>query len=109
VIEGTLDDTNPNIPAFSNQYGPNIPIGQADRVASLGYMQISPMQRTFVPYILFIDRNGMVQAQYTGADPFLANETDQEKNIRDEIEKLLAQPATPAQKGSQKKGARKKQ
>ncbi len=68
-------------------------------------MQISPMVRSYVPFILFIDRNGVIRGEYTGNDPFFSDESALDKNIRAEIMKLLVEntksavkPVRPADK-----------
>jgi hypothetical protein len=93
-----------NIPEFEKIYGTNFPVGRVDRMAAGAAMELSPMMRAYVPFMLIIDRNGMVQAQFTGGDPFLANEAEQDKNIREEVGKLLSQPKPPVKRtGTQKK------
>jgi FixJ family two-component response regulator len=46
-----------------------------------------------MPMLVFIDRKGMIRAEYEGADDFVSS-PNQEQNIRAEIQKLLARPAT---------------
>jgi len=58
----------------------------AIQMDALQFMEISPMIRTFVPYIAFIDRKGMIRAQFTGGD--LTDET-LEKVLRENAEKLV--------------------
>jgi hypothetical protein len=61
-----------------------------------------------VPQLVFIDRKGVIRAQYGGSDPFVAS--NEEANIRGMVEKLLREggaPTTakpPAAKGTSKKG-----
>jgi hypothetical protein len=66
-------------------------------------MQFSSVVRNYVPYMVFIDRKGVIRAQYTGSDPFLMNEVEQEKNIRAEAEKLLTEPGAAPRKRLVKK------
>jgi hypothetical protein len=58
----------------------------AIQMDALQFMEISPMIRTFVPYIAFIDRKGVIRAQFTGGD--LTDET-LEKVLRENAEKLV--------------------
>ena len=60
---------------------------------ALQFMEISPMIRTFVPYIAFIDRKGMIRAQFTGGD--LTDET-LEKVLRENAEKLVNESTAEA-------------
>ena len=45
-----------------------------------------------MPILVFIDRKGMIRAEYEGADDFISS-PNQEQNIRAEIQKLLPKPA----------------
>jgi hypothetical protein len=49
-----------------------------------------------MPILAFIDRQGVIRAQYEGDDKFFSEE-QQEKNLSDRIEELL-KPAAPAKK-----------
>jgi hypothetical protein len=85
VLEGALN-TEANLPLFMRQFQPSFPVGMANQMDALQFMEISPMIRTFVPYIAFIDRKGMIRAQFTGGD--LTDET-LEKVLRENAEKLV--------------------
>lgn len=73
---------------FKKRYGVQYPIGYVERDSLLQYLQHSPMMRLLVPQLIFIDRNGVIQAHIPGGDDFFKNE---EANMRAMIEKLLAQ------------------
>jgi hypothetical protein len=45
-----------------------------------------------MPILVFIDRKGMIRAEYQGGDDFISS-PNQEQNIRAEIQKLLPRPA----------------
>jgi thiol-disulfide isomerase/thioredoxin len=92
VLEGALDD-NPDIPQFVQRFQTNFPVGAVDRLTAAGYMQLSPMVRNSVPFMLFVDRKGVIQAQYTGGDDFLLNEGAQDQKIRAEVQELLGKSA----------------
>lgn len=87
VLAGAMDDGS--IPDFIKRFDPQFPVGHVDQINVMTYMQLSPNTRTLVPFILFIDRNGMIQSQYTGGDTFLSDEASQEKSIRDELAKYM--------------------
>ncbi len=60
------------------------------------------MLMLYMPGVLFIDKDGVIRSQYEGRDTFL-EAGSAEKNIRAEIEKMLAQPAvkkSPSKKKS---------
>jgi thiol-disulfide isomerase/thioredoxin len=90
------------VPDFNKQFRPTFPVGWANRMDVLGYLDHSAITQMYVPIMVFIDRKGMIRAEHYGDDPFM---TDQEKNVRGEIEELLKEPAGPkkAQTSSIKK------
>ena len=93
VVEGAINP-DPDVPGFIRQFTPPFPVGTADSNFAREYMQIPLMERSFVPYMIFIDRKGIIRAQYTGADQNFFGERMSE-NIRAEAEKLLAEKAAP--------------
>ncbi len=92
---GFNDNARQLVPGFIRQNGLTYPVGYDDREPVYAYLERSPVMRTFVPILLFIDRGGTIRAQHFGDDAFYK---DQEKNIRSMIEQLLKEPAT-ARKG----------
>ena len=91
------------LPEFLKQYKPSYPFGWATPDSVYGYLQLSFMQRNYVPNIVFIDRGGTVRAQHAGTDPFFRNER---QNIRAMLDKLLTEPAPKS--AAPKKAAPKK-
>jgi len=82
---------------FVKRFGVNFPVGKVSRDTAYAYLQHSIMSPTFyVPQVVFIDRNGVIRAQYGGSDPFLS--TNEEANIRAMLEKLLAEPPAKVSK-----------
>jgi len=81
------DDANPA--QFVRENNVNFPVGKGTRDTALAFLQHSLMSPLYFPGVVFIDRNGVIQGQYTGADPFLA-EADQERNLRGMIQKLTS-------------------
>jgi len=92
-VEGAINP-DANVPAFVKQFNAPFPVGLVDNMAALNYMELSPVIRSFVPFMLFIDRKGMIRAEYTGSDEFFANQ--QEQRIKEEALKLLAEPGASA-------------
>jgi peroxiredoxin len=83
------------VPAFTQQYKTNFPVGynfDQDFILST-YMQHPMDKNPTMPMLVFIDRKGMIRAQYEGSDSFI-EDPKQEQNIRGEIQKLLAAPVT---------------
>ena len=67
------------------------------------YLQLDPTKRSFVPYILFIDRKGIIRAQFTGSDQDFFNESKQAETIKAEAMKYLSEPVTAAPRPRPKK------
>lgn len=87
VIEAALND-NADVPGFMRQYNTPFPVGTASGANALEYLQWPPSQRPLVPLMVFVDRAGMIRAQYSGYDTdFFGDAMD--KNLREEAEKLL--------------------
>jgi hypothetical protein len=80
------------VPSFVKQYGLTFPVGATDRLSVYQYLQQSMMAPGYVPLIVFIDKAGMIRAQYSGDHAFFQNE---EKSMREMIEKLLKEGAAP--------------
>jgi peroxiredoxin len=93
-VLGVAINPNPDLTGFTNMYATGFPVGSATRDQAYNYLQQSIMSQNFyVPQVVFIDRKGVIQAQYGGTDPFLG--AQQESNMRGMIEKLLG-AAAPA-------------
>ena len=93
-IGGTVD-TEGMVPtkSFIARYSPTFPIGESEHLTMMKFGGWSPMQRTFVPFMFFIDRKGMIRAQYMGSDSFFQNEA---ANVRKMLDSLIAEGGAPA-------------
>jgi hypothetical protein len=100
VVEAAVNE-NPDIPGFVQKYSATFPVGTAAGLGALEYMQWPPSQRPLVPLMAFIDRTGVIRAQYTGYDTEFFGD-NLEKNIRAEAEKLLKEGAPRATKATPK-------
>ena len=93
VLATAIEDmAKMNVPDFIKKFQPPFPVGYTFRDSVVEYLQHPPMIRMLMPNIAFIDRQGVIQAQYSGDSPFFGD--DQEKNLRQEIEKLLKEGTT---------------
>ena len=101
VVEAAVND-NPDVPGFIQKYGATFPVGTAAGRGALDYMQWPLSQRPLVPLMAFIDRAGTIRAQYTGVDANFFGD-DLEKNIREEVEKLLKEGAPRTMKSTSSK------
>jgi len=90
------DNAEQLIPGFVTQFQPAFPVGYANRDQVNEYLQHPPGKPTYVPELVFIDRNRQIRAQYTGNDDFFK---DQDRNIRALVESLLKEPVTAKKSG----------
>jgi cytochrome oxidase Cu insertion factor (SCO1/SenC/PrrC family) len=96
-VLGYAINPDADVANFARQYA-NFPVGRGQRDKAYEFLQISLMQQFYFPQMVFIDRSGMIRAQYGGTDAFLT--TNEEANIRGMIEKLLGERSAPAKKTS---------
>jgi peroxiredoxin len=95
VIECAVNTNADSLIAdFVKTYKTNFPVGyNFDVDYILGpFFQHQGDRGPTMPMLAFIDRKGMIRAEYEGADDFVSS-PNQEQNIRAEIQKLLARPA----------------
>jgi thiol-disulfide isomerase/thioredoxin len=69
---------------FVHNLGLKFPVGVANREMAYNYLGITA--NTYFPTLVFIDRKGVIRAQYSGDNEFFK---DEEPNIRKMIESLL--------------------
>lgn len=81
------------VPDFIKQNGLTFPVGYDARDPVFEYLSWSPAIRTYVPILVFVDRNGVIRGQYMGDDKFFLP-GEQEKNMRVMIEQLLKEPVS---------------
>jgi thiol-disulfide isomerase/thioredoxin len=107
-ILGVAINPDGDIAGFKRQFATGFTVGSNTRETAMAFLQASVMATNFyVPQMVFIDRKGVIRAQYGGSDPFLG--ATQEANIRGMIDKLLAEPggAKPAAPAKTKPSAKK--
>lgn len=91
VLEAALNE-NPDVPSFVSNFKVPWPVGTAGVLSAVDFIQLPKDKRPLVPFVVFIDRKGMIRAQYTGADEAFFD-AHQEQHIRDEAQKLLGETA----------------
>jgi thiol-disulfide isomerase/thioredoxin len=104
VASAIDDDAAAKVPAFVKQFNPPFPVGFNNPLVAIDYLEHPHMLTPHMPILAFIDRQGVIRAQYEGDDAFLA-EGPREKNLRAKIEELLTQAAPNAKKSVAKKSA----
>ncbi len=88
VVASAVEDmAKMNVPDFIQRFQPPFPVGFSNLNTALGYLQHPAMFRLLMPQLVFIDRQGSIQAQYEGDDKFFAE--DQEKHLREQVQMLL--------------------
>ena len=93
MVAGTIND-NPNIPDFIKRFNPSFPVGEANHLGAYEYMQMRLTDRVYVPYMVFIDRKGIIRSQYTGTDKIM-DETQSGALLREEALKYLNESGAP--------------
>jgi thiol-disulfide isomerase/thioredoxin len=96
------------VPGFVRQFAPPFPVGYNSTAEAVRFLQ-HPLQMGFyMPAVVFIDKTGVIRAQYEGRDDML-KETTQEKTVHDKILEVMDLPggapvkATPPKKTTPKK------
>jgi thiol-disulfide isomerase/thioredoxin len=107
LASATEDMAAAALPGFLRQFDPPFPVGVNTTNEFVAYMQHPTMLQLYMPGLVFIDKDGLIQAQYEGRDAFL-EETGVEKSIRAKVEEMLTPPAAPPKKTAAKKPAARK-
>jgi thiol-disulfide isomerase/thioredoxin len=94
------EGAGPLVPGFIAQFQPVFPVGSATRDQVNEYLQHPFGKPTYVPELIFIDRNRIIRGQFGGSDDFLK---DQDKNIRAMLDTLLKEPVAAKKTSAHKK------
>lgn len=96
------------VPGFVRQFAPPFPVGYGPNAEAVRFLQ-HPLHLNFImPAVVFIDKTGVIRAQYEGRDDML-KETTQERTVREKILEVMDLPATvPAKAAPAKKAPAKK-
>lgn len=84
---------NPSAPGsisrFQSNHRVEFPIGVSSRSDWMRFADLSVMARAYVPYMMLVDRNGIIRREHAGRDhEFWSN---QETILRKELAELLAE------------------
>jgi hypothetical protein len=92
------------VPGFIRTFNPPFPVGFNDPRVAIDFMQHPPMLIPHMPLLAFIDRQGMIRAQFEGDNhQFFSDQ--QEENLRKQIDMLLKEGSSSPKKGTAKKAA----
>ncbi len=78
-----------NIDLFRDKHHVAFPIGVSTRSDWMRFADLSVMARAYVPYMMIVDRNGVIRYEHSGMDQDFWN--DKEARLRDEVKQLLAE------------------
>ena len=85
-MEGAINE-KADVPDFIRQFHPPFPVGTVNYLGSREYLQITGPAHNYVPFMVLIDRKGIIQVQHTGEEPYFNDQQDE--HIRADVEKLL--------------------
>lgn len=91
-------------PDYVRDFQLTFPVGYDTNEVAHDFLQHSVMMRMMMPQLVFIDRTGVIRAQYAGSDAFFDPASD-EKNVRAKIEELLKDSASSAKPAAKKKSS----
>ena len=97
------------VPGFIIKLGLTYPVGVTPREMAYDFLGFNPNDpnspNLLMPQLVFIDRKGIVRAQYPGDDNFFKEA--EETNMRNQIEALLKDSGTTKTSSSKKSAAQK--
>jgi thiol-disulfide isomerase/thioredoxin len=89
----TPEQANQIVQAFASTYQTAFPVGWTPREQMLAFSGFSVMNRFVVPQLILIDRKGMIRYQ---TPPLGDEKSMEESTIRERVEGLLSESASPA-------------
>ncbi len=90
IVGCAVNPTAPgNIDAFERKHGVKFPIGVSTSSEWKRFADMSIAARAFVPYMLIVDRSGVIRYEHPGKDRVFW--ADQEAQMRKEFGELLAE------------------
>jgi peroxiredoxin len=79
-----------NLPDFKQKFGAAFPLGLTTRSDWSRFGEFSVMNNPYVPFMIIVDRNGMIREEHPGQDRDFW--LDQENNLRQSFDALLKEP-----------------
>jgi hypothetical protein len=80
-----------NLADFKQKFGAAFPLGLTTRAEWSAFGEFSVMYNPYVPYLIIVDRNGVVREEHPGQDRTFW--LDQENNLRQSFDALLKEHA----------------
>ena len=95
VIACAIEDVAATaVPGFIRQFAPPFPVGYGSNTDAVRFLQHPLHLGFYMPAVVFIDKTGIIRAQYEGRDEML-KEATQEKTVREKILEVMELPAAP--------------
>jgi len=91
-----------HIPEFRSKLQVQFPVGYNEQSYVQKFLGRPDNDPMFMPQLAFVDRNGIIRAQYAGDDPALAKDI-QEKSLREALERTMKEGLAPAKTASSRK------
>ena len=93
------DDAATAMPEFLDRFKPTFPVGYTSHTAAMAYLGRTLLDKRplYVPYVLFMDRAGMIHAEFSGEKEFFLSA---EANLRAQIDALLKPAAATSARSS---------
>jgi thiol-disulfide isomerase/thioredoxin len=88
IASAIEEQAETSVPEFIRRLKPPFPVGYSGLKPSMDFMQHPPKETPHMPLIAFIDRRGILRAQYEGMEPFFVPDR-MARNIHDKIAALL--------------------
>jgi hypothetical protein len=96
---------NPEVANFAAKYRLPFPIGVGSGEKGREFFEFPMVRPAYVPWLAFIDRNGVIRSQFSGTDSIFKEGIP---GIAKQIEPLLAEKAPAAKKAAPPKSTPKK-
>ena len=89
VVAGTIGPLGAaDLPGFIQGYSPAFPIGAMEQTALNTFGQYGMQQRTYMPMVFFLDKAGVIQAQFMGGESLFEGDTI--SNVRATLNRIMA-------------------
>jgi thiol-disulfide isomerase/thioredoxin len=98
VVASAIEDmAETALPGFRRQFAPPFPVGYNTNTEAVAFLQHPKSVGFYMPQLVFIDKEGMIRAQFGGRDSLLNMDT-QEKAVRDKILEVMKAPSLATKK-----------
>jgi len=77
------------LPEFLQRFAPPFPVGYSSNPEVMAYLQANAARPLYVPHMVFLDRAGVIRADFPAEDSFFQNANG---NIHAQLDKMLPAP-----------------